>query len=263
VLKATQEAIMLQAPPRTDAAPSPARSSSTTLGRLAVVDDDPHLVRLVRRNLELAGYQVLTATDGQGALALIEAEDPDLLVLDLNMPVRDGWQTLTRLREFTTLPVIILSARDDEADIVRGLEAGADDYVHKPFSPRELVARIQGVLRRASFAGDERPAAVTRNGPLTVDYAEHRATLAGRELQLTPTEYRLLACLAQKLGIILPQEAILLRVWGRGYEQESHMLRVNIARLRAKLGESATAPRFVVTRPGVGYFMPRLSQGPA
>ena len=223
---------------------------------IAVADDDPKMVRLVRRNLELAGFRVVTATDGMGAISIVESEDPDLLVLDLMMPGMDGAEVLTRLREFTWLPVIILSGRSDETDIIRGLEAGADDYVRKPFSPKELLARIQAVLRRSSFATDDRPAAVMNNGDLVIDYAQHRVTLNDREIMLTSTEYRLLACLAQNVGKTLTQDAILLRVWGVGYEQEAHLLRVNIARLRAKLGENANATKYVVTRPGVGYMMP-------
>ncbi len=227
---------------------------------IAVADDDPKMVRLVRRNLELAGFRVVTATDGLGAISIVESEDPDLLVLDLIMPGMDGAEVLMRLREFTWLPVIILSGRSDETDIIRGLEAGADDYIRKPFSPKELLARIQAVLRRSSFATDDRPAAVMCNGDLTIDYAQHRVTLADREIMLTSTEYRLLACLAQNVGKTLTQDAILLRVWGVGYEQEAHLLRVNIARLRAKLGENANATRYVVTRPGVGYMMPQFGE---
>jgi DNA-binding response OmpR family regulator len=227
---------------------------------IAVADDDPKMVRLVRRNLELAGYRVVTATDGLGAISIVESEDPDLLVLDLVMPGMEGPEVLARLREFTWLPVIILSGRSDESDIIRGLEAGADDYVRKPFSPKELLARIQAVLRRSSFATDDRPAPVMNNGELTIDYAQHRVTLEGREIMLTSTEYRLLACLAQNVGKTMTQDAILLRVWGVGYEQEAHLLRVNIARLRAKLGESANATRLVVTRPGVGYMMPVIGE---
>ncbi len=249
---------MLQAPPHVDVTSMRVTRPETRTTCIAVVDDDPKLLRLMRRNLEIAGYRVVTALDGYGALSLVEAEDPDLLILDLNMPALDGWSTLHRLREFTWLPVIIVSARNDEADIVRGLEAGADDYVRKPFSPRELLARVQGVIRRSSFSGDDRPSAQTRNGELSIDYAQHRVALNGRELLLTPTEYRILALLAQKIGIILTQDAILHRVWGPGYEHEAHLLRVNIARLRAKLGESATDQRFVMTRPGVGYFMPKM-----
>jgi len=219
------------------------------------------MVRLVRSNLEKTGFRVVTATDGPATIELVEAEDPDLLVLDVMMPGMDGVEVLRRLREFTWLPVIILYGREEETDIVRGLEAGADDYVTKPFAPRELLARIRAVLRRASFAADERHPAVLKNGPLTIDYAQHLVTLAGREILLTPTEYRLLACLGQNVGRTLTQEDILLRVWGNGYQDEAHLLRVNVARLRGKLGEDAESSRYVVTRPGVGYTMPKLEDG--
>jgi DNA-binding response OmpR family regulator len=227
---------------------------------IGVADDDPKMIRLVRRNLEQAGYRVVTASDGLAAIALVEAEEPDLLLLDLMMPGMDGCEVLTRLREFTWFPVIILSARGDEADIVRGLEAGADDYVPKPFAPKELLARVQAVLRRASFSSEERQPVVMRNSDLAIDYAQHLVTLTGKEITLTPTEYRLLACLGQNVGRTLTQEDILLRVWGAGYEEEAHLLRVNVARLRAKLGENANSTRYVVTRPGVGYTMPRYEE---
>jgi DNA-binding response OmpR family regulator len=228
---------------------------------IALADDDARMVRLVRSNLEKIGFRVVTATDGPATIELVEAEDPDLLVLDVMMPGMDGVEVLRRLREFTWFPVIILSGRDEETDIVRGLEAGADDYVTKPFAPRELLARIRAVLRRASFAADERHPSVLQNGPLMIDYAQHLVTLGGREIPLTPTEYRLLACLGQNVGRTLTQEDILLRVWGNGYQDEAHLLRVNVARLRGKLGEDAETSRYVVTRPGVGYTMPKIEDG--
>lgn len=227
---------------------------------IGISDDDPKMIRLLRRSLELAGFRVVSASDGPSAIELVETEELDLLVLDVVMPGMDGCEVLTRLREFTWLPVIILSAKDDEEDIVRGLEAGADDYVVKPFAPKEFLARVQAVLRRASFASDERNPAVLRNGDLTIDYAQHLVTVDSREIPLTPTEYRLLAALGQNVGRTLTQEDILLKVWGTGYEQEAHLLRVNVARLRAKLGETATVTRYVVTRPGVGYAMPRYDE---
>ena len=233
-----------------------AKSSKTTC--IALADDDARMVRLVRGNLEKAGFRVVTATDGPGAIELVENEEPDLLVLDVMMPGMDGVEVLKRLREFTWLPVIILSGRDEELDIVRGLEAGADDYVSKPFAARELLARLRAVLRRASFAADERHPSVLNNGPLMIDYAQHLVMLQGRDIPLTPTEYRLLACLGQNVGRTLTQEDILLRVWGNGYQDEAHLLRVNVARLRGKLGEDADTSRFVVTRPGVGYTMPKI-----
>jgi DNA-binding response OmpR family regulator len=231
---------------------------STKAACVQIADDDAKILRLVRRNLEQAGYRVVAATDGPSALEMFESEDPDLLILDLKMPGLDGYEVLGRIREFSLTPVIILSARQDADDIVRGLELGADDYVVKPFVASELRARVQAALRRASFTSEDRIPAVLHNGDLTVDYAQHLVVLAGREVPLTPTEYRLLACLGQHLGRTLTQEDILLRVWGNGYQDEAHLLRVNVARLRGKLGESAESTKYVVTRPGVGYMMPRI-----
>lgn len=227
---------------------------------VAVADDDPRTIRLLRGHLEKAGYRVVTATSGPAAIEMVEAENPDLLVLDIIMPGMDGCEVLGRLREFTWLPVLILSAKIEEYDIVRGLEAGADDYLTKPFSDKEFIARVQSVLRRASFSADERHSAVLQNGDLTIDYAQHLVIVGDREISLTPTEYRLLACLGQNIGRILTQEDILLKVWGAGYQDEAHLLRVNVARLRGKIGESATSTRYVVTKPGVGYTMPRFGE---
>ncbi len=227
---------------------------------IGIADDDPKMIRLLRKNLEQAGYRVVSASDGPGAIELVENQEPDLLVLDIVMPGMDGVEVLTRLREFTWLPVVILSGKDDEGDIVRGLEAGADDYVTKPFAPRELLARVQAVLRRASFGAEDRGAAVFTNGELMIDYGQHLVKLSEKEVALTPTEYRLLSCLGQNVGRTLTQEEILLRVWGNGYQDEAHLLRVNVARLRAKLGENAYSTKYVTTRPGVGYMMPRLEE---
>ncbi|HZT07837.1 MAG TPA: response regulator transcription factor [Chloroflexota bacterium] len=228
---------------------------------IAIADDDPKMIRLLRKNLEQAGHRVVSASDGPGAIDLVETQQPDLLVLDVVMPGMDGCEVLTRLREFTWLPVVILSGKDDEADIVRGLEAGADDYVTKPFAPREFLARVNAVLRRANFGADDRGASVLANGDLVIDYGQHLVKLGGREIALTPTEYRLLSCLGQNVGRTLTQEEILLRVWGNGYQDEAHLLRVNVARLRAKLGENANSTKYVATRPGVGYTMPRIDEG--
>src|SRR5947209_1173703 len=140
---------------------------------IVIADDDPKMIRLLRRNLEQAGYHVAAATDGPSALSLVESEDPDLMVLDVVMPGMDGCEVLARLREFTWIPVIILSGKDSEADVVRGLEAGADDYVLKPFAPRELLARVTAALRRANLSGDDRAPAVLHNGDLMIDYAQH------------------------------------------------------------------------------------------
>ncbi|HZT09217.1 MAG TPA: response regulator transcription factor [Chloroflexota bacterium] len=231
------------------------RTPSALIG---VVDDDPRILRLLQRNLESGGYRVVTASSGAGALDLMRAHRPDLLILDLRMPGMNGWSVLTRLREFSWTPVIILTGIDDEQDIVTGLEAGADDYVTKPFAPRELLARVSAVLRRArQVQADVAPMAFA-NGGLEIDYGTRSVRIDGRSIPLTVTEYRLLAQLAQHVGQIVLQEDLLTRIWGKGYEDEVHILRVNIARLRAKLGESADDARYIETKPGAGYRMPKF-----
>lgn len=229
---------------------------------IGIVDDDPKIIRLVKGQLEKDGFRVVSAADGPGAVELVESTELDLLVLDVMLPGLDGCEVLRRIREFSSLPVIMVTGtRKDEADIVRALESGADDYLTKPLNERELVARVHAVLRRSRFGPEDRRSAVFANGDLTIDYAQHVVQLGGRDVPLTPTEYRLLAALAQNLGRTLLQEDILLKVWGNGYEGEAHLLRVNVARLRGKLGEDANNARFVVTRPGVGYMMPQLTEG--
>jgi DNA-binding response OmpR family regulator len=221
-----------------------------------VVDDDPKIVRLVRTRLEREGARVVVAMDGLEALQLVETMNPDLLILDILLPGMDGCDVLRRIREFSSVPIMMLTAKNSEADKVRGLDSGADDYITKPFSERELVARAWAVLRRSEYTAEDRRPAVFATGDLKIDYGQHLVTVRGTEVRLTPTEYRLLALLAQNVGRTLLQEDILLKVWGPGYEGEAHLLRVNVARLRGKLGEDAMDPRYVLTRPGAGYLMP-------
>jgi DNA-binding response OmpR family regulator len=226
---------------------------------VGVVDDDRLMVRLLRQTLEKAGYRVASAGDGPSALDLVEREKPDLLVLDIVLPGMDGYGVLARLREFTGMPIMLLTGMDD--DVARGLEAGADDYLCKPFAPGELVARVQAILRRAQFGPPVRSAPVFHNGDLTIEYANHVVTAAGRTIAVTPTEYRLLCCLAQHAGRVVLQDDVLREVWGEVYEGEHHLLRVNVSRLRVKLGEGADSARYVATKPGIGYMMPEI-EGP-
>lgn len=228
-------------------------------GRVGVVDDEPKIIRLLKQMLETDGFEVEVATDAPGALALVEASELDLLLLDIGLPGgMDGCDVLRRIREFSSLPIIMVTAKKEESDIVRGLDAGADDYIIKPLPQRQLMARVHAVLRRSQFSAEDRRQPVFVNGELAIDYTQHLVTMRGAEVPLTPTEYRLVACLAQNVGRTLLQEDLLLQVWGPGYEGEAHLLRVNIARLRAKLSEEANAPKYVLTRPGAGYLMPAL-----
>jgi DNA-binding response OmpR family regulator len=231
---------------------------------ILAADDDPQLLRLMTRNLQLEGYEVLGASDGQQALELIESTPPDLVLLDVMMPKMDGFTVCYRVREFSAVPIIIVTARGQDQDKVRGLDLGADDYLTKPFSVDELLARVRAVLRRSQFSAREHAQGLRANtatGELSVDYAQHLVTLAGRELALTPTEYRILAYLAHNVGHVVTQDLLLEQVWGNEYLGESHMLQVNINRLRRKLEVEPTQPRYILTKVGIGYSLASLPVG--
>ena len=222
---------------------------------ILVAEDDPRMLRLVQRNLELGGYRVVTASDGQRALELAEVEPCSLLVLDVLMPELDGLEVCRRVREFSSVPIVIITARNAERDVVLGLDAGADDYLTKPFGAPELLARVRAVLRRAHLtAADTRPG-VFEQGDLRVEFSQHQVRLRGKLVPVTPTEYRILAQLAQHAGKVLTQEQLLTSVWGPPYKDEAHLLRVNISRLRAKIEDDPSHPHYVLTRPGIGYLM--------
>ncbi|MGH2496955.1 MAG: response regulator transcription factor [Ktedonobacteraceae bacterium] len=228
---------------------------------ILTADDDPQLLRLMTRNLEFEGYEVVAATDGQRALAHIESQPFDLVLLDVMMPKMDGFTVCQRVREFSSVPIIIVTARGQDQDKVRGLDLGADDYLTKPFSVEELLARVRAVLRRSQIASKEGAQglqAATTTGELTIDYTQHLVTLAGKEVTLTPTEYAILAYLAQNMGRIVTQDLLLEHVWGAEYLGESHMLQVNINRLRRKLESDPSRPRYILTKVGVGYLLASL-----
>src|SRR5438105_4976307 len=225
---------------------------------ILTADDDPQLLRLVARNLELEDYNVLTASDGKQALEQIEQNAPDLVLLDVMMPRMDGFMVCQRVREFSTVPIIIVTARGQDQDKVRGLDLGADDYLTKPFSIEELLARVRAVLRRAQFMASEQTHAMRTTmtlGDLTIDFAQHLVTIGGREIELTPTEYRILAYLAQNAGRVLTQDLLLEHVWGAEYVGESHVLQVNVNRLRHKLEPDPAHPRYILTKVGIGYLI--------
>ncbi|HVB74009.1 MAG TPA: response regulator transcription factor [Ktedonobacteraceae bacterium] len=228
---------------------------------ILAADDDPQLLRLMTRNLQLEGYDVLSASDGQQALEQIESSTPDLVLLDVMMPKMDGFSVCHRVREFSSIPIIIVTARGQDQDKVRGLDLGADDYLTKPFSVDELLARVRAVLRRAQFSTKENAQglqATTSTGDLSIDYAQHLVTKAGKEIQLTPTEYSIIAYLAQNAGRVVTQDLLLEHVWGSEYLGESHMLQVNINRLRRKLENDHTQPLYILTKVGVGYSLALL-----
>lgn len=222
---------------------------------VVVADDDPRLLRLVQFNLQQAGYRVLTAPDGNKALRLAEGENPDLILLDVRMPLMDGLEVCRRVRNFSTVPIIMVTAKDSEEDKVAGLDAGADDYLTKPFGAPELMARVRAVLRRARLYSGETADPVFESGDLKVDFAQQLASRNGEPVNLTPTEYRIVAYLARHAGRVVTQSDLLTKVWGPEYENEAHLLRVNIARLRQKIEQDPSTPRHVITRPGIGYYL--------
>ena len=219
--------------------------------------DDPQLLRLVMRNLQLEGYEVLMASDGKQALEQIEAHQPDLVLLDVMMPKLDGFTVCQRVREFSSVPIIIVTARGQDQDKVRGLDLGADDYLTKPFSVEELLARVRAVLRRSQFVANDRAVAAQTMtiGDLTIDFTQHLVTMAGREITLTPTEYRIISYLAQNAGRVVTQDLLLEHVWGPEYLGESHMLQVNINRLRHKIEVDPVRPGYILTKVGIGYML--------
>jgi len=221
-----------------------------TGARVLVVDDEPAIRRFLRASLAAHGYAIFEASDGQSALSAVSADRPDLVILDLGLPDLDGIEVTRLLREWTRIPIIILSVRGQEADKIAALDAGADDYVTKPFGAGELLARMRVALRRAGQSGVE---PVFSSDDLTVDLTRRVVTVAEREVQLTPTEYDLLRVLVTNAGKVLTHRQLLREVWGMGYEQEMHMLRVNISNLRRKIEPDLSRPHYIVTEPGVGY----------
>jgi len=221
------------------------------------VDDEPRFVRLIEANLTAAGYEVLTANGGQEALEIIVDKKPNLVLLDVMMPEMDGFEVLDRIREFSNLPVIMLTAKGAEADRVEGLNRGADDYVVKPFSATELLARVKAVLRRsqaAASAPQDSPKIV--HGNLNIDVAKAEVSVNGSTVLLSATEYRLLLQFAHNMGETLSAEYLLKNVWGEEYAEDKEILWVCISRLRQKLEDDPKKPTHIVTRSGVGYLMP-------
>jgi two-component system KDP operon response regulator KdpE len=223
---------------------------SETGARVLIVDDEPAIRRFLRVSLSAHGYAVFEVDSGQAALSAVVADRPDLIILDLGLPDLDGIEVTRLLREWTHIPIVILSVRGQEADKVTALDAGADDYLTKPFGTGELLARIRVALRHTGQSGTEQ---VFTSGDLTVDLMRRVVTVAGREVQLTPTEYDLLRVLVTHAGKVLTHRQLLREVWGIGYEQETHILRVNISNLRRKIEPDPARPRHILTEPGVGY----------
>jgi two-component system KDP operon response regulator KdpE len=218
--------------------------------RVLVVDDDRQLLRALHITLTARGYEVTVATDARQALATASRTPPDLVILDLGLPDLDGVAVAEALRGWTTVPIIVLSARDAEAAKVNALDAGADDYVTKPFGMNELLARVRAALRRASPAPD---AAVITTDAFTIDLATKRVTTPRGEVRLTPTEWHLLEVLARDPDKLITQKYLLQQVWGPRYQTETNYLRVHLANLRRKLEPDPARPRYLITEPGLGY----------
>ena len=218
--------------------------------RILVVDDDRQLLRALRINLTARGYEAVLAPDGTTALAAASRQPPDLVVLDLGLPDMDGVEVVEGLRGWTTVPVIVLSARDQEQSKVRALDAGADDYVTKPFGMDELLARVRAALRRGAPAPQE---PVVSTATFTIDLAARRIIRDGADVRLTPTEWHLLEVLVRNAGKLVPHRQLLQEVWGPRYESETNYLRVYLAQLRAKLEPDPARPRYLLTEPGMGY----------
>jgi DNA-binding response OmpR family regulator len=220
--------------------------------RVLIVDDEPALLRALRINLTARGYEVLTAADGTAALAAVARERPDAVVLDLGLPDMDGTDVIRGLRGWTSTPILVLSARDREAQKVDALDLGADDYVTKPFGMDELLARLRAAVRRASSASaEDEPVVVTDE--FTVDLAAKKASRGGTDVRLTPTEWMLLEVLVRNRGRLVTHRQLLHEVWGPAYNTETNYLRVYFAQLRRKLERDPSRPRHLVTEPGIGY----------
>jgi DNA-binding response OmpR family regulator len=223
-----------------------------------VVDDDIRILRMIKRMLELEGFQTAVANSGEAALKMFEKETSDLILLDIMMPEMNGYTVCQRIREFSQVPIIMVTARGDDKEKVAGLNIGADDYVTKPFSAGELAARVRAVLRRVG-SQDRPPEAIFHNKDLEVDFTSHRVTVKNNELRLTSTEYRLLSYISLNAGRVITPDQLLHKVWGEEYIGAPHLLQVNIARLRKKLGDNAKTPSYIMTRPGIGYIMGKTS----
>jgi len=221
--------------------------------KILVVDDEERMVRFIRLNLEHDGFRVSEAFDGRQALEQLRTEAPDLILLDVMMPGLDGFEVLQMIREVSKIPVLMLTAKGEEDDRVRGLELGADDYITKPFSPRELVSRVKAVLRRVEASSGSTHGLIEVDDRLKLDFDRREIWLEGQLVKLRPTEYRLLYHLVQNAGWVVTHDQLLTKVWGYEYRDEPHYVRLYINYLRKKLEEDPSNPKYILTERGVGY----------
>jgi DNA-binding response OmpR family regulator len=220
---------------------------------ILVVDDEPRMRRFMQMNLDLEGYRVIEAGNGLEAVNRVREDLPDLVLLDVMMPEMDGFEALRLIRQTSSVPVIMLTVKGDEDDRVRGLELGADDYVTKPFSPRELASRIKAVLRRTEMPAPAEQSVIKVDDRLQIDFNRRQVIVAGKEIKLRPTEYRLLYHLVNNAGWTLPHETLLAKVWGHEYRDETHYIRLYITYLRQKIEEDPGNPKYILTERGLGY----------
>jgi DNA-binding response OmpR family regulator len=220
---------------------------------ILVVDDEQRMIDFIHMNLEIEGFQVFEATNGIDALDMVRKHILDLIILDVMMPQLDGFEMLRMLREFSSVPVIMLTAKGEEEDKVRGLELGADDYVTKPFGARELVSRVKAVLRRTQSLLEPGEAVVRIDDRLSVDFNRREVIVEGERIKLRPTEYRLLYRLIENAGWTVPHEQLLAKVWGYEYRDETHYVRLYVNYLREKIEEDPSNPKYILTERGIGY----------
>jgi len=220
-----------------------------------VVDDEPRLLRLVHVELTSSGFDVRTATNGKQAVTAVAEREPDLVILDIMLPDTDGFEVCRQIREFSEVPIVMLTAKGEDADKVKGLNMGADDYLTKPFNTDELLARVRAVLRRSRAPEAPHAAPSFSVGDLHMDFARRRVTVRGNEVKLSRTEYQLLTYLANNAGRVLLHEQILEQIWGPECREEIEYLWVNIRRLRQKIEENPSEPKYIITEPGVGYLL--------
>ena len=244
---------MIDTTPVSEPSPSTGPAGSTPGPVIILIEDEPEIRRFLRATLVSHGYRLFEAVTAREGLQAAETRQPDLIILDLGLPDLDGLEVIRRLREWTRVPILVLSARGQEADKVAALDAGADDYVSKPFGVGELLARARVSLRRAQRmggAGDEQTYAI---GDLQIDVAHRRVRVKGQDIHLTPIEYRLLTTLTRHAGKVLTRNQLLKEVWGRAYTDQAHYLHVYMAHLRRKIEVNPGQPRYILTEPGVGY----------
>jgi DNA-binding response OmpR family regulator len=228
--------------------------------KILAVDDEPLYQHLLKVNLEKEGYEVITASNGEEALEMVSSRNPDLVIMDIMMPKLDGLTASERIRQFSNIPIVILTARGEEQDRVRGLNIGADDYVVKPFSATELVARVRAVLRRTSNAEQATQNRYFTHNNLKIDFARAEVWKDSKPVYLSATEYRLLIQFAHHVGQVLTAEELLMAIWGPQYREDKEILWVSIARLRQKLEDNPHTPLHIVTRAGLGYLMPPVEK---